>query len=71
MSGFNSWEEVKNWLSTNHQSVSVDGIWYFSKNYMSCYNDCCCEEHFKSLTETMESLRYYADSLEEVTKNEK
>lgn len=60
MRDFNSWEEVREWISDVDamETVSVEHL-YFSHTYMSC-GEGCCDESFDSVDFTMDMIRRYA-----------
>lgn len=65
MSDFKMWEEVKEWLAQG-ESVSVH-VWYFSQFGMSC-GDGCCDDYYIDVDAALESVRYYAHTIERVEK---
>lgn len=65
MSGFNSWEEVKEHLLEGEYVSHY--VWWFNKHGMSC-TEFCCEEVYEDIEEAIESVKYYCDDLEDLIK---
>lgn len=63
MSDFNTWDEVKEWLS-QEECVNVK-VWTFSQGYMCCSNtaegDMCCEDNYRSVEEAVEDVKRLSD----------
>lgn len=71
MSDFDTWDEVKEWLSQD-ECVNVE-VWTFSKGYMCCWStaegDPCCEEDYDCVEEAVEDVKRLSDDkLEDVKK---
>lgn len=59
MNDFNTWEEVKGWLSQG-ECVNVE-VWSFTQGYMCCSNtaegDTCCEDNYDSVEDAVEDVK--------------
>jgi hypothetical protein len=63
-SDFQSWDEVRDWLASG-ESVSYH-TWYFSEHGMTCGDLGCCDESFHNIDDALESVKYYAHTIERV-----
>lgn len=62
MSDFNSWDEVRDWLSDTDEMEGVFvGNMFYTHSYGSC-GEGCCDESFDGLDDTIQQIKLHAQN---------